>query len=116
VALPIGVHQRRCPDSLTERVIGAILEVSNILGAGFLEKVYERALLRELGPTRQPGYRMERRCNIVDGEDLNMARDLLARRMGCSGTVAVSGKPATPGDTAEVLNQQVRSLRCQSKP
>ena len=35
-------------DSLTERVIGAILEVSNTLGAGFLEKVYERALLREL--------------------------------------------------------------------
>ena len=30
-------------------MIGAILEVSNTLGAGFLEKVYERALLRELG-------------------------------------------------------------------
>jgi GxxExxY protein len=29
-------------------VIAAILEVSNTLGAGFLEKVYERALLREL--------------------------------------------------------------------
>ena len=36
-------------DSLTERVLGAILEVSNTLGAGFLEKVYERAVLRELG-------------------------------------------------------------------
>jgi GxxExxY protein len=35
-------------DSLTERVIGAIFEVSNTLGAGFLEKVYERALLKEL--------------------------------------------------------------------
>lgn len=34
-------------DSLTERVLGAVLEVSNTLGAGFLEKVYERALLRE---------------------------------------------------------------------
>jgi GxxExxY protein len=33
--------------SLTERVLGAVFEVSNILGAGFLEKVYERALLRE---------------------------------------------------------------------
>jgi len=32
-----------------ERVISAILEVSNIWGAGFLEKVYERAWLRELG-------------------------------------------------------------------
>jgi GxxExxY protein len=44
----MNTDERRCPDSLTERVIGAILEVSNILGAGFLEKVYERALLREL--------------------------------------------------------------------
>jgi len=35
-------------DSLTESVLGAVFEVSNTLGAGFLEKVYERALLREL--------------------------------------------------------------------
>jgi len=42
----MNTDERRCPDSLTERVI---LEVSNLLGAGFLEKVYERALLRELG-------------------------------------------------------------------
>jgi GxxExxY protein len=33
---------------LTEKVIGAVFEVSNTLGAGFLEKVYERALVREL--------------------------------------------------------------------
>src|SRR5271165_1609599 len=45
----MNADERRCPDSLTERVIGAILEVSNVLGVGFLEKVYERALLRELG-------------------------------------------------------------------
>ena len=36
-------------ESLTERVIAAVFEVSNTLGAGFLEKVYERALLKELG-------------------------------------------------------------------
>jgi GxxExxY protein len=36
-------------DSLTERVLGAVFEVSNTLGAGFLEKVCERALLIELG-------------------------------------------------------------------
>ena len=35
-------------DTLTERVLGAIFEVSNTLGAGFLEKVYQRALLHEL--------------------------------------------------------------------
>ena len=33
---------------MTECVLGAIFEVSNTLGAGFLEKVYERALLKEL--------------------------------------------------------------------
>jgi GxxExxY protein len=33
---------------LTEAVLGAAFEVSNTLGAGFLEKVYERALVREL--------------------------------------------------------------------
>lgn len=35
-------------DLVTEKVLGAVFEVSNCLGAGFLEKVYERALLREL--------------------------------------------------------------------
>jgi len=35
-------------ESLIHKVIGAVYEVSNVLGAGFLEKVYERALLKEL--------------------------------------------------------------------
>ncbi len=35
-------------NALSERVLGAVFEVSNTLGAGFLEKVYQRALLREL--------------------------------------------------------------------
>jgi GxxExxY protein len=33
---------------LTEAVIGSAFEVANVLGAGFLEKVYERALVCEL--------------------------------------------------------------------
>ena len=33
---------------LTEVVIGAAFEVANVIGAGFLEKVYERALIHEL--------------------------------------------------------------------
>ena len=33
---------------LTGRVLGAVFEVANVLGAGFLEKVYERALIKEL--------------------------------------------------------------------
>jgi GxxExxY protein len=42
---------------LTEAVIGAAFEVANVLGAGFLEKVYERAMIRELalrGLSAQP--------------------------------------------------------------
>ena len=35
-------------DQLTHQVIASVYEVSNTLGTGFLEKVYERALLREL--------------------------------------------------------------------
>ena len=41
-------EDRQYFDSLTERVLNAIFEVSNTLGAGFPEKVYERALLKEL--------------------------------------------------------------------
>jgi len=44
----MNTDERGFLDSLTERVLAAIFEVSNTLGAGFLEKVYERALLREL--------------------------------------------------------------------
>ena len=44
-------EQRRyhLPGLLDRKVLGAAFEVSNTLGAGFLEKVYQRALLRELG-------------------------------------------------------------------
>ncbi|MGA2716893.1 MAG: GxxExxY protein [Bryobacteraceae bacterium] len=45
----MAADERGFCDSLTERVLGAVFEVSNTLGAGFIEKVYERALLRELG-------------------------------------------------------------------
>ena len=35
-------------NKLVEKVVGAVYEVANTLGSGFLEKVYERALLIEL--------------------------------------------------------------------
>lgn len=41
-------HRLENRDPLTDVVIGAAVEVSNVLGAGFLEKVYERAMAREL--------------------------------------------------------------------
>lgn len=39
---------KRRLDEMTERIIGCSFEVSNGLGAGFLEKVYENALCHEL--------------------------------------------------------------------
>jgi GxxExxY protein len=36
------------PDSLTERIIGAAIEVHSILGPGLLESIYEEALCVEL--------------------------------------------------------------------
>jgi GxxExxY protein len=41
-------HESELADGVIEAVVGASYEVSNVLGAGFLEKVYERALTREL--------------------------------------------------------------------
>ena len=43
----MNADERGFNDPLTERVLSAVFEVSNTLGIGFLEKVYERALLRE---------------------------------------------------------------------
>ncbi|MEM6330982.1 MAG: GxxExxY protein [Planctomycetota bacterium] len=42
-------ERRSQSDKLTEAIIGAAYDVSNALGAGFLEKVYENALCHELG-------------------------------------------------------------------
>ena len=36
------------PNELTERIIGSAMAVSSGLGCGFLEKVYERAMLIEM--------------------------------------------------------------------
>jgi GxxExxY protein len=45
---PVNPEYRASLNSLVHVVVGAAYEVSNTLGAGFLEKVYERALLSEL--------------------------------------------------------------------
>ena len=42
------MNERESKDLLIGVVVGAAYEVSNVLGAGFLEKVYERALVKEL--------------------------------------------------------------------
>ena len=50
----------RC-NEIAERVIGCAYDVSNALGAGFLEKVYENALAHEL---RKGGLRVEQQRPI----------------------------------------------------
>src|SRR5258708_1457504 len=44
----MNTNERGYCDALTERWLGAVFDVSNTLGAGFLGKVYQRALPHEL--------------------------------------------------------------------
>jgi GxxExxY protein len=55
-------ERRFAIDSLTENVIKAAFQVSNVLGSGFLEKVYENALFYEL---RKQGHLVEQQ-HLVD--------------------------------------------------
>ena len=43
-----SVRGREAINGVTERVIGCAFKVSNMLGSGFVEKVYENALVYEL--------------------------------------------------------------------
>ena len=43
-----GSPDRRALNEITEKVIGCAFDVSNGLGSGFLEKVYENALAHEI--------------------------------------------------------------------
>jgi|SRR5438876_9793516 len=49
------------PDDLTERIIGAAIEVHRILGPGLLESIYEEALAIEL---TLHGLRVERQVEL----------------------------------------------------
>lgn len=58
----MNTDQRRLElDELTKKVIGCIYAVSNTLGSGFLEKVYENALAIEL---RNAGINAEQQSRI----------------------------------------------------
>ena len=57
-------------DPLTEKVIGCVFRVANGLGAGFLEKVYENALIHEL---RKTGLKAEQQVTAAvfyDGQNV----------------------------------------------
>jgi GxxExxY protein len=49
-------------DEITNKIIGCAYTVSNALGCGFLEKVYENALVHEL---RKAGLRFEQQKRIT---------------------------------------------------
>ncbi|MEO7727347.1 MAG: GxxExxY protein [Burkholderiales bacterium] len=54
-------ERRSMLDQITRKVIGCIHQVSNALGAGFLERVYENALVLEL---REVGFEVSQQHGI----------------------------------------------------
>ena len=61
-------ERRLVLDQITEKVIGCVYQVSNLLGSGFLEKVYENALaveLRQIGLSVSQQHRIEVRYKDV---------------------------------------------------
>ncbi len=75
---------------LSEKVIGAAIEVHQRLGSGFLEKTYERAMaieLKHLGiafELQVPGSLMYRNESIGDGfVDILLERDLVVELKTC---------------------------------
>ena len=71
-------------NALTERVLGAIFEVSNTLGAGFLEKVYQRALFKETERSWPPS----RLTSLVSRDVQRRMRGRILRRFSCRGGAA----------------------------
>ena len=99
----MNADERRYINSLTEQVLSAAFEVSNTLGVGFLEKVYQRALWRELG-RRGIKSRMEAGLTVFyKGEDVGnyvadlLVEDILILELKCADSLA-------PEHTAQCLN------------
>lgn len=71
-----GVHESATElNAITERVIGCAFEVSDALGSGFLEKVYENALAHEL---RKCGLQVRQQERVVVRYDGVVVGDYLA--------------------------------------
>ena len=65
------------PDELTERIIGAAIEVHRVLGPGFLEAVYEEALctefdLRGIRYERQKALDVAYKGKVIRGQRLDL--------------------------------------------
>src|SRR5437870_2386259 len=75
-------------NGLTERIIGSAFKVANVLGCGFLEKVYENALAHEL---RKSGLRVEQQHPVPVYYDGVLVGDFYADLI-VEGTVLVELK------------------------
>jgi len=88
-------------DRITNRIIGCVYRVSNTLGCGFLEKVYENALVIEL---RRGGLHLEQQHPIRVFYD-NLAIGEFAVDLLVEGRVIVELKAARAFD-------EVHSAQC----
>jgi GxxExxY protein len=62
VKTPMNTDERRARlDKVTEAIVGCAFKVSNTLGVGFLEKVYENALAVEL---RRAGLKVQQQYDV----------------------------------------------------
>ncbi|MBN1123970.1 MAG: GxxExxY protein [Sedimentisphaerales bacterium] len=93
-------------DELTERIIGAAIEVHRELGLGLLESIYEEALCHEFG-LRRIQYQRQVPVNIVyKGHEIKgLKLDLLVEKEVVVEIKAV----ATPGNV--VLAQTISYLK-----
>jgi GxxExxY protein len=99
----MNADEREYLEDVTKRVIGAAFEVSNVLGAGFAEKVYENALVAESRMLRlraEPQQKIEVRYKgMVVGDyypDILVEDQLIIELKCCSAF--------TPDHTAQCLN------------
>lgn len=81
---------------ITEKVIGCAYTVSNTLGAGFLEKVYENALAYEI---RKTGLKVEQQAPVLVRYDGLVVGDYVADLL-VEGCVLVELKAARQLDDA----------------
>jgi len=89
---------------ITEQVIGAAFEVHRVLGYGFLEKVYQRALQIEI-QSRGLLADLEREIRVVDkGQEVGAySDDLLV--YGCVVVELKVAREYNPEDEPQLLNE-----------
>jgi hypothetical protein len=90
-------------DALTQKIIGCAFRVANTLGVGFLEKVYENALVHEM---QKAGLAVAQQCSakvIYDGVVVGTyVADLIVEGTALLEIKAV--KALDPAHTAQCIN------------